>query len=168
MRYTIDRENYHRFDVMERNKLPARSYFVPFSSKELADSANISNKRYTSDKVRCLNGDWDFVFYPRPKDVPQILDTDMVQFETIDVPSCWQFRGYDKPFYVNSRYQFPFDPPNIPMEEPVKKTFCIAGSDYGIKPRWQTPVDEYNFVGIYRKKLQNSDAEKRRILSFFK
>ena len=166
MRYTIDRENYHRFDVMERNKLPVRSYFVPFSSPKMADSVNILNKRYVSDKVRCLNGDWDFAFYPRPKDVPQILDTDIIPFETIDVPSCWQFRGYDKPFYVNSRYQFPFDPPNIPMEDPVQKTFCIAGSDFGIKPRWQTPVDEYNFVGIYRKKLQILETEKRRVLSF--
>ena len=166
MRYVIDRENYHRFEVLERNKLPARSYFVPFPSKEKADAADILNKRYTSEKVRCLNGDWDFLFYPRPSDVPQIFDTDAVTFDTIDVPSCWQFRGYDKPFYVNSRYQFPFDPPHIPTEEAVKKTFCIAGSDYGIKPRWQTPVEEYNFVGVYRKKFSVENLNKTRILSF--
>ena len=166
MRYQIDRENYHRFDILGQNKLPARSYFIPFSSKKLADQADILTKRYTSDKVRCLNGMWDFKFYPQPAQVPATLDTDTTVFDTIDVPSCWQFRGYDQPFYVNSRYQFPFDPPCIPMEDAVKKTFCIAGSDYGIKPRWQTPVDEYNFVGIYRKKIVVDTLDKTRILSF--
>ncbi len=166
MLYTIDRENYHRFEVMERNKLPARSYFVPFSSRELADGVDILTKRYASDKIQCLNGQWDFKFYPKPALVPKVLDTDAVTFDQIDVPSCWQFRGYDKPFYVNSRYQFPFDPPRVPTEDAVGKVFCIAGSDYGIKPRWQTPVDEYNFVGIYRKKLPISSDHKRRVLSF--
>ncbi len=166
MRYQINRENYHRFDIMERNKLTARSYFVPFSTRELADKADILTKRYTSDKVICLNGIWDFKFYPQPKQIPGVFDTEDVQFESIDVPSCWQFRGYDKPFYVNTRYQFPFDPPHIPMEEAVKKTFCIAGSDYGIKPRWQTPVEQYNFVGVYRKMISVTDVNRVRILSF--
>ena len=166
MLYQIDRENYQRFDILAQNKLPARSYFIPFSGKALADSVDILTKRYTSDKVKCLNGVWDFQFYPKPAQLPGDLDTDTVNFHTIDVPACWQFRGYDKPFYVNSRYQFPFDPPQIPMEEAVKKTFCIAGSDYGIKPRWQTPVEEYNFVGIYRKRIFITEMDKIRILSF--
>lgn len=166
MRYSLDRNNYHSFDVMEKEKLPPRSYIIPFSTREKADGADILSKRYSSDKVICLNGQWDFKFYPRPGQLPAILDTDAVGFGSIDVPSCWQFRGYDQPFYVNSRYQFPFDPPNIPKEEPVGKTFCVAGSDYGIKPRWQTPVDFYNFVGVYRKKLQIGNLDKTRVLSF--
>lgn len=166
MRYRIDKENYHRFDVLHKNRRPARSYFIPFSTREKADIPGILEKRYASDKVQCLNGQWDFKFYPIPRDVPDELDTDCIAFDTIDVPSCWQFRGYDRPFYVNARYQFPFKPPVIPTEDPVGKTFCVAGSDYGIKPRWQTPVDEYNFVGIYRKKLCIEADGKRRIISF--
>ena len=166
MRYRINKENYHRFDIMQLGKLPARSYFIPFSDREAARSATVPEKRYISDKVRCLNGQWDFKFYPKPSMVPQVLDTQTASFDKIDVPSCWQFRGYDKPFYVNARYQFPFDPPEVPQEDPVGKTFCIAGSDYGIKPRWQKPLEEYNFVGIYRKKLTLEDTNKTRILSF--
>ena len=166
MRYQIDRENYHRFDIMEHNKLPVRSYFIPFSKRAMADSADILTKRYCSDKVKCLNGIWDFKFYPQPAQMPTLLDTDAVLFDTIDVPACWQFRGYDRPFYVNARYQFPFDPPHIPMEDAVGKTFCVAGFDHGIKPRWQTPVDEYNFVGIYRKTVSIGASDKTRILSF--
>lgn len=153
MKYPINKDNYHRFDVMEVNKLPPRSYFIPFSTREKADAAGIKEKRYTSDKVQCLSGQWDFKFYPQPSLLPDVLDTESISFDTIDVPACWQFRGYAKPFYVNTRYQFPFDPPRIPMEEPVGKTFCNAGSDFGIKVRFQKPVNEYNFVGVYRKKF---------------
>ena len=166
MRYPINKENYHRFDILSINKLPPRSYFIPFASRAQADSVTPATKRYASTKVRCLNGQWDFKFYPIPSQLPDVLDTDGVQFDTIDVPSCWQFRGYDRPFYLNTRYQFPFAPPNIPKEEPVGRTFSTAGSDLGIKPRWQTPKDEYNFVGVYRTYISVEDTEKTRILSF--
>ena len=166
MKYSINRENYHRFDILEIGKLPARSYFIPFADRSGADRVTVAEKRYASTKVRCLNGQWDFRFYPKPKELPLILDTEQTDFDTIDVPSCWQFRGYDRPFYVNSRYQFPFKPPMIPTEDEVTKSFCISGSDHGIGLRWQTPVDEYNFVGVYRKKFFVDDTKKIRIISF--
>ena len=166
MRYLIDKENYHRFDVLQKNKLQPRSYFIPFSNAQRADAPGIAEKRYSSDKVRCLNGVWDFRFYPQPSMLPDVLDTENTTFDSINVPACWQMRGYDRPFYVNARYQFPFSPPTIPQEAPVGKTFCVAGSDHGIKPRWQTPVGEYNFVGVYRKLLTVEADEKQRILSF--
>ena len=108
MKYILDRGNYHQFEIMEVNKLPARSYFIPFETRQQADSVNIRSKRYSSAKVQCLNGTWDFCFYPHPADFPGVLDTDKTVFSSIDVPSCWQFRGYDRPFYINTRYQFPF------------------------------------------------------------
>ena len=166
MRYAINRDHYHRFDVLQRNKLPARSYFIPFSERNQADTAGIGEKRYTSPKVSCLNGNWDFKFYPQPGQLPEMLDSDTLVFDTIDVPSCWQFRGYDRPFYLNARYQFPFKPPVIPKEEPVEKLFCIAGSDYGIRPRWQVPENAYNSVGVYRRFLEIDNTGKQRILSF--
>ena len=166
MQYAINRDNYHRFDVLALNKLPPRSYFIPFASKAQADNAAPKEKRYVSSKVQCLNGAWDFRFYPRPAEIPKILDTDKVHFDSIDVPSCWQFRGYDRPFYVNVRYQFPYNPPEIPKEEPVGKVFCWHGSDEGLKPRWVQPENEYNFVGIYRKTFRVEESAKRHILSF--
>ena len=166
MQYVIDRTHYHRFDILALNKLPPRSYFIPFSSREKAAAAAAEEKRYVSDKVRCLSGAWDFRFYPRPVELPDVLDTDKVDFETIDVPSCWQFRGYDRPFYVNTRYQFPFRPPVIPREEAVGPVFCVHGADRGVGPRWMKPKDEYNFVGVYRKKITVEMAAARYILTF--
>ncbi len=166
MRYELDRTHYHQFETIEINKLPPRAYFIPFGDRAGADSATLTTKRYTSPKVKCLSGSWDFLFIPNPKELPQELDTDAVCFDRLDVPSCWQFRGYDSPFYVNTRYQFPYDPPRIPTEKPVEKVFCLMGSDQGIKPRWQEPKDQYNFVGVYRKKLTLGGSDCRRILSF--
>lgn len=166
MKYHINKENYHRFDILEINKYVPRGYFIPFENREAADGADLLQKRYSSKKVRCLNGKWDFKFYPRPAEVPDVLDTDAVEFDTIDVPACWQFRGYDRPFYINTRYQFPFNPPHIPKEDPVGKVFSFHGADLGVKPRWQQPEEEYNFVGVYRLKFHVDDIEKQRIISF--
>ena len=130
MEYKINKTNYCTFDIFEDNKLSPRSYFIPYPNRKLCDKVSLCDKRYKSNKVQCLNGEWDFIFYPLPKDVPDILDTDNVKFDKIDVPSCWQFRGYDKPFYVNLRYQFPCKPPRIPMEEEVGKCFSWIGFDF--------------------------------------
>ena len=166
MLYSIDRENYHRFDVMEVNKLPVRSYLIPFEDPEGAMSAGLLEKRYASKKVHCLNGKWDFKFYPIPGQLPRVLDTDQTVFDRIDVPACWQYRGYDRPFYVNTRYQFPYDPPKIPAEEPVGKVFSWVGADQGVKPRWVKPENVFNFVGVYRRKITVAGLDKRRILTF--
>ena len=103
MKYQINQSNYHTFEVFEIGKLPARSYFIPYPDRASADAAKPKQKRYASEKVVCLNGEWDFKFYERPAEVPEVLDTEKTEFDKIDVPSCWQFRGYDKPFYTNIR-----------------------------------------------------------------
>lgn len=166
MKYTLNTTNYHDFNVIEVNKLPGRSYFIPYPDRVSADAVTPKEKRYASPKVVCLNGDWDFKFYPRPAELPAAFDTDAVSFDTIDVPSCWQFRGYDRPFYVNIRYQFPYDPPNIPKTEKVGKVFSGLGVDQKLSLRWKDPGEEYNFVGVYRKTISIEDASKRFVLSF--
>ncbi len=166
MRYRMNTDNYHNFEVYEINKLAPRSYFIPYPDREQADAVTGRERRYKSSKVVCLNGEWDFKFYPKPTQLPVIIDTDTMQFDKIDVPSCWQFRGYAKPFYVNTRYQFPYNPPKIPTTEKVGKTFCLMGSDYGLKPRWQDPGEEYNFIGVYRKHFSVADTKKNYVLSF--
>ena len=150
MRYRINKTNYCDFNIFEDNRLAPRSYFIPYPDRASADEASGRDKRYKSPKVICLNGDWDFRFYPRPAEMPEILDTDTLKFDKIDVPSCWQFRGYDKPFYVNLRYQFPYDPPKIPQNDKAGKVFSLHGADYGLGPRWKDPGQEYNFAGVYR------------------
>ena len=158
MKYNVNKTNYHDFSIIEQNRLPARSYFIPYPDMESAASVSAAEKRYSSPKVVCLNGEWDFRFYDMPAELPDVLDTDKLDFDRIDVPSCWQFRGYAKPFYVNYRYQFPYKPPMIPTTEKVGRVFTWCGADYGIGPRWKDPGEEYNFVGVYRRFFDISDT----------
>ena len=166
MKYPLNTNNYHTFSVYEVNKLPARSYFIPYPDRTSADAVTLKQKRYASSKVLCLNGEWDFKFYPKPAELPAVLDTNTVDFDKIDVPACWQFRGYDRPFYVNIRYQFPYNPPVIPTLDKVGKVFSWMGVDQKISLRYKDPGDEYNFVGVYRRHLQIDDPEKDTVISF--
>ncbi len=151
MNYLLNKTNYHTFDMISENRLAGRSYFIPYPTRQAADAVPLLEKRYRSPKVICLNGTWDFVFYPWPKDMPEVLDTDKISFDQIEVPGCWQFQGYAPPFYLNARYPFPYEPPAIPKEEAVAPVFCWYGSESGVRPEFKNPISEYNFAGVYRK-----------------
>ena len=168
MKYTLNKTNFSDFAVFEENRMPPRSYFIPYPDRRSEARASLREKRYKSSRVLCLNGKWDFHYYPLPAEIPDQLDTDSLDWDRIDVPSCWQMRGYGKPFYLNTRYQFPFDPPEIPEEKPVGRTFSWVGADRGVGPRWQTPEDEYNTAGLYRRwiSLPEKPEGRRFILTF--
>nr|SIP63360.1 Beta-galactosidase / GH2 [uncultured bacterium] len=166
MKYTLNKTNYHDFAVYEVNRLPGRSYFIPYPDRASAERVPLKEKRYRSPRVLCLNGEWDFRFYPLPAELPDVLDTDETAFDRLAVPGCWQFHGYGKPFYVNIRYQFPFRPPVIPTTEKAGTIFSWLGVDQKIMPRWKKPQDEYNYVGVYRRFVDIDRADRRFTISF--
>ena len=69
-----------------------RSYYIPESG-------------HTS-----LNGEWNFKFYECDFEEKYTEK----EWGTIDVPSCWQARGYEKPYYTNIQDPYPVDPPYVP------------------------------------------------------
>ena len=160
MIYRLKNKNYCDFDVIEKNKLPARAYFIPFSDKEKALAAKPTEARYKSDLVTCLSGEWDFRFYKDPSTLEDEFDSDKLMFDKITVPSVWQYTGYLDPMYVNSAYPFPFDPPHIPEGElgRYKNSYNRAGK---IDARGQ-----YNSVGVYRKKFFINDKNKTYTIAF--
>ncbi|MBP3697754.1 MAG: hypothetical protein J6J45_09465 [Clostridia bacterium] len=139
MKYNISRKLHADFNVYEENKLPARSWFVPFSCEEALQKTDYKNERYLSDRVIMLSGEWDFKYYAKLSDVPEELNTDKTKFDKLSVPSTWQRTGYDQIAYINTRYPFPKKPPHIPQD--------VA-------------------VGIYRKSVEISANSDRRIISF--
>jgi len=165
VKYVLRSEYYNDGKCFEVNKLPARSYFIPYPERAAADAVSPGEKRYSSPMVKCLNGDWDFKFYPLPGEQPEELDTDCVNWEKFAVPGCWQFQGYDRPFYLNVRYQFPYKPPVVPGTEPVGKVFALMGNGK-IGPGWTKPEGEYNFVGVYRCRFTVDNPEEKHIISF--
>jgi beta-galactosidase len=53
--------------------------------------------------------------------MPSAVDgeTATADWDSIDVPSHWQLRGYGAPIYTNYRFPFPVDPPRVPFENPT-------------------------------------------------
>jgi beta-galactosidase/beta-glucuronidase len=104
--------------VLQRNRQPARSAFIPYSDEESA----ITGERGLSSRFRLLNGDWMFYYAPTPKELPEGFEGEEYEdwnWDTLPVPSNWQMHGYGRPLYTNVAYPFPVDPPNVPYENPV-------------------------------------------------
>ena len=139
MIYDISRKLHSDFSLFEENKLPARSWFIPFSCKEVLEKSNYKNERYLSDRIQMLSGEWDFAYFSKLSDIPEKFSTESVSFDRITVPSTWQRTGYDQIAYINTRYAFPKMPPHIPND--------VA-------------------VGIYRKNVDIQGDYDRRIISF--
>lgn len=99
--------------VLHVNTEQDRNYYIPFAPGEDAFA-----RRELSSRMRSLNGDWAFCFYPSFFDMPDDFLTQPFT-DTIPVPSCIQCYGYDKPQYTNVRYPFPYDPPFVPDDNPV-------------------------------------------------
>ena len=128
MQYTLNKENYRRFDVLEAGKRPARAYFIPYRDRAALCRETCLTERYHSDMVRVLSGEWDFKYYDKTALVPKDFDTDRVQFDRVQVPSTWQRTGYREPVYLNSRYEFHLMPPELPEEMAVgvyRTTFSV-------------------------------------------
>lgn len=66
-----------------------------------------------------LNGDdWKFGYFPSVEAVPERFWENTETLIDMEVPSCWQMKGFDQKQYTNVRYPFPFDPPYVPDENP--------------------------------------------------
>lgn len=139
MKINLKTDNYKNFDVYKKNVLKPRSYFIPFNDAQELSKTDIRTERYSSSMVAVLSGEWDFKYYSRLSLMPDMIDTAEFDFDTVTVPSVWQHTGYEVPYYVNTRYQFKPNPPEIPED-------CS--------------------VGIYRKVFNIADAQSNYILTF--
>lgn len=132
VKFKLKNDNYKNFDVCKDNVLQPRSYFIPFSSLEEAEKNDIRTERYNSSMVTVLSGEWDFKYFKKVSDMPDEIDIDTFEFDSAAVPSVWQHTGYEKPYYLNTRYQFTPNPPEIPADCPVgvyHKAFNLDNTD---------------------------------------
>jgi beta-galactosidase len=102
-------------EITEFNRLPARATFERYGSAEKAAAAQ------DPDTTRSLDGDWDFRMLERPEDVSETLVRSTAQrgWKPIPVPSNWTLHGYGHPHYTNVQMPFPYDPPEVPEENPT-------------------------------------------------
>lgn len=131
MKYHIKKLYINDFAIFESDKLSGRSYFIPYKSKKDFEGRTAVDERYGSSCVTVLSGEWKFKYYEKISRLPAKFDSDTASMDTVKVPSTWQRTGYESPYYLNTRYQFPMTLPDVPSEMScgvyVKK-FSISSS----------------------------------------
>ncbi len=98
-------------------RLTQRAYYIPYPSKEAALSRDISKCGADSEQYIALNGEWLFGYFESELDIPDNVEDKLT--DTLEVPSCWQTKGYGSIRYTNINYPIPFIPPRVPMNDPV-------------------------------------------------
>lgn len=146
MLYRFKHDKFNDPKIFEDNRLRPRSYFIPFSSREACDKCDYLNERSSSDCVQVLSGEWDFVYYSKIGDMPDKIDFYDLKTDKVQVPSCWQYTGYESPYYVNVRYQFDYKFPYVPADESTvgKNMPTNDGKIHKV----------YNSIGVYRRRFE--------------
>lgn len=114
------------------NKVEPRSNVIPYD-----DENGVENLDYQSSKYyKSLNGKWKFHWVERPADKPSgFYQTgyDVSGWDLIPVPGNWEFNGYGVPVYVNTRNEFPSNPPIVP--EDYNPVGCYV-HDFEVPAEW--------------------------------
>ncbi|KAF4993770.1 hypothetical protein FGRMN_6244 [Fusarium graminum] len=103
MDISAEKPDYENLDVIQRNRLAPRAYWLP--------PAHL-----------LLNGTWDFQYAPTPAEASEYPPKDSIPDEAwsaINVPGHWQLQGHGNPHYTNVQFPFPSNPPYIPTENPT-------------------------------------------------
>lgn len=83
-----------------------------------------------NSKEVSLNGDWKFKFCQTVDELPEGYEkpeTDLKNFDVIEVPSNWQIKGYDIPIYTNYIYPHALAQYNLLAVPKVKKSQNSVG-----------------------------------------
>ncbi|SER90590.1 evolved beta-galactosidase subunit alpha [Gracilibacillus ureilyticus] len=137
------KRDWENLAVLQRNRQPARAYYVPFSNT----SAAKTYQRANSDRFQLLNGMWQFAYYSAPEEVPDDFYKEKYfceDWDRIEVPSNWQMNGYGIPQYTNKQYPFPVDPPRVPSENSTG----VYRREFIIDPSWLTEKLFLRFEGV--------------------
>lgn len=100
-------------DVNSIGRRAAHAYAMPLASVQAALEAELEPE---TPYVKSLNGDWKISWCGDPARRPMDFfktDFDDSNWQTIDVPSCVELRGFGNPGYVNVRFPHENKPPYI-------------------------------------------------------
>jgi beta-galactosidase len=121
-------ENHSVFNV---NKEDPHATLFPFESIENA----LNGENNLSQYYYSLNGVWKFNWVRKPSDRPTHFfeeEYNYSDWDDIKVPSNWEVEGYGHPIYLDERYPFEPNWPNVPHDyNPVGtyvRTFTIPNT----------------------------------------
>lgn len=128
--------------VISKNKLPGRATSYSYNTIEDAST----NNRELSN-LMMLNGEWKFKFVPASENRPTDFyktGFDYSKWDNIDVPSCWEMKGYGIPIYTNTVYPFTPNPPYIDRENPVGSYI----KEFDLPENWTNKDVVLHFGGV--------------------
>lgn len=130
--------------TFEINKLKPHADFFSYENEGLS----VSDERDRSERYISLNGEWKFQWVESPKDrLLHFYDTllDHSQWKAIPVPSNWEVEGYGNPIYLDERYPFDTQWPDVPQDYNPVGTYR---HDFEIDESWLSQNVILHFAGV--------------------
>lgn len=125
-----DNPEWENPEIFQINREAPTASFYRYQNEE---NALKNDSWQNSPYYQSLNGQWYFKYAENVLERPTTffnLGADTNDWETINVPSNWELKGYGMPIYTNIVYPFPKNPPYIPHDSnPVgsyKRSFEIS------------------------------------------
>ncbi|MBR1517913.1 MAG: DUF4981 domain-containing protein [Prevotella sp.] len=142
------------------NKLPGHVTHIPFAEFDemVVDPAYDQPwQRTKSSRYMLLNGKWKFNWVKQPEDRPVNFFKpayNVSAWDEIDVPSCWEMKGYGTPLYTNVTYPFLNNPPFIQAQHgyTMEKEPNPVGSyrrEFTLPADWNGKQIYLHFDGVY-------------------
>ncbi|MGN1166895.1 MAG: glycoside hydrolase family 2 TIM barrel-domain containing protein [Lachnospiraceae bacterium] len=94
-----------------------------------------------------LNGNWKFLYLKAPEYSPEgFSDVGYCdgEWDDMEVPSCWELKGYGQMHYTDVWYLFPIHPPFVPSENPSG----IYRRTVEVPDEWQGRRNILRFDGV--------------------
>ncbi len=138
-----DREN---SQIISRNKEPAHNTLIPFSDIESALKAPEESSYYKS-----LNGNWKFNWVNKPSSRPKNfyqIDFEVDDWDSIDIPSNWQMRGYGIPIYTNVNYPYSVKTREVPSIDHDYNPVGSYRTNFTIPDEWEGREIFIHFDGV--------------------
>ncbi|MDW0113084.1 beta-galactosidase subunit alpha [Sporosarcina saromensis] len=116
------------YTITGKNVMKSRAFFNSFNSRKNAENEHLS----ADTAYKLLNGNWKFLFLDAPEYSPSEFEKphfDTSSWDSIEVPSNWQLKGYGSMHYSDLWYNFPINPPYVPTKNPTgiyKREFFIS------------------------------------------
>lgn len=110
--------DWQNLNVLSRGRLPSHATLIPFDTEQKAERG----LRGESEYFKLLSGDWKFRYFDAAAKAPKDFKNpvyDVCDWNSIPVPGCWQFFGYDIKNYLNMDVPFPIHAPYVPYENPT-------------------------------------------------
>ena len=157
---TSSKNDWENERVFAVNKEPGHPTLIPYASEAEMTADPAYRKpwvRTESSRVMLLNGKWKFHWVADPENRPLSFfkpSFDVSAWADIDVPSCWEMKGYGTPLYTNVTYPFMDNPPFIQAQKgyTMEKEPNPVGSyrrDFTLPAHWKGQEVYIHFDGVY-------------------